>query len=213
MVAPLAAACGVPIAKMSGRGLGFTGGTVDKMESIPGFRTSLSPEEFLSQVNDIGISVIGQTAHITPADKKLYALRDVTATVDSFRTDSLKHHEQKTGSRQRHAIVLDVKVGDGAFMENHEDASVLANLMVKIGNNAGRRTAAAITEMGQPLGKAVGNSIEVIEAIETQGKGPSDITHLAEKLSGNGISRRQGKTPEEGMGDDGRSSQRRQRSG
>ena len=200
MVAPLAAACGVPIAKMSGRGLGFTGGTVDKMESIPGFRTSLSPEEFLSQVNDIGISVIGQTAHITPADKKLYALRDVTATVDSFGliASSIMSKKLAAGSD---AIVLDVKVGDGAFMENHEDASVLANLMVKIGNNAGRRTAAAITEMGQPLGKAVGNSIEVIEAIETlKGKGPSDITHLAEKLSGIMVYLGgKAKTPEEGM--------------
>ncbi len=200
VVAPLAAACGVPIAKMSGRGLGFTGGTVDKMESIPGFSTSLSPEEFLSQVNDIGISVIGQTAHITPADKKLYALRDVTATVDSFGliASSIMSKKLAAGSD---AIVLDVKVGDGAFMENHEDASVLANLMVKIGNNAGRRTAAAITEMGQPLGKAVGNSIEVIEAIETlKGKGPSDITHLAEKLSGIMVYLGgKAKTPEEGM--------------
>lgn len=184
VVAPLAAACGVPIAKMSGRGLGFTGGTVDKMESIPGFRTSLSAEEFLSQVNDIGISVIGQTGHLTPADKKIYALRDVTATVDNFGliASSIMSKKLAAGSD---AIVLDVKVGDGAFMENHKDASILANLMVKIGNNAGRRTVAAITEMGQPLGRAVGNSIEVIEAIETlKGKGPRDITELACKLSG-----------------------------
>lgn len=184
VVAPLAAACGVPIAKMSGRGLGFTGGTVDKMEAIPGFRTSLESEEFLTQVNDIGISVIGQTAHITPADKKLYALRDVTATVDSFGliASSIMSKKLAAGSD---AIVLDVKVGDGAFMENRQDAATLANLMVKIGNNAGRRTVAAITEMGQPLGKAVGNSIEVIEAIETlKGNGPADITELAVKLSG-----------------------------
>ena len=164
IVAPLASACGVPIAKMSGRGLGFTGGTVDKMESIPGFRTSLEPEEFLNQVNTIGMAVIGQTAHITPADKKLYALRDVTATVDNFGliASSIMSKKLAAGSD---AIVLDVKVGDGAFMENLEDAVTLADLMVDIGRNAGRRTVAAITEMGQPLGCAVGNALEVIAAI------------------------------------------------
>ena len=184
VVAPLASACGVPIAKMSGRGLGFTGGTVDKMESIPGFRTALEPSEFLNQVNEISMAVIGQTAHITPADKKLYALRDVTATVDNFGliASSIMSKKLAAGSD---AIVLDVKVGDGAFMENLEDAVTLASLMVEIGNSAGRRTVAAITEMGQPLGKAVGNSLEVIEAIETlKGRGPADITELALKLSG-----------------------------
>ncbi|MCI7147518.1 MAG: pyrimidine-nucleoside phosphorylase [Firmicutes bacterium] len=184
VVAPLASACGVPIAKMSGRGLGFTGGTVDKMESIPGFRTALAPQEFLDQVNHVGMAVIGQTAHITPADKKLYALRDVTATVDNFGliASSIMSKKLAAGSD---AIVLDVKCGDGAFMENKEDAVKLAELMVEIGNNAGRRTVAAITEMGQPLGKAVGNSLEVIEAIETlKGKGPDDITQLALRLSG-----------------------------
>lgn len=184
IVAPLAASLGVPVAKMSGRGLGFTGGTVDKMESIPGFRTTLEPEEFLNQVNNIKLSVIGQTAHITPADKKLYALRDVTATVDNFGliASSIMSKKLAAGSD---AIVLDVKVGDGAFMENEKDAEILAELMVDIGNKAGRRTVAAITEMGQPLGKAVGNSLEVIEAIQTlKGQGPEDITQLAERLSG-----------------------------
>lgn len=184
VVAPLAAACGVPIAKMSGRGLGFTGGTVDKMESIPGFKTSLEPEEFLNQVNTMGMAVIGQTAHITPADKKLYALRDVTATVDNLGLISSSIMSKKLAAGSD-AIVLDVKCGDGAFMENIEDAVKLAEMMVEIGNSAGKRTVAAITEMGQPLGKAVGNSIEVMEAIETlKGKGPEDITELAIKLSG-----------------------------
>lgn len=184
VVAPLAAACGVPIAKMSGRGLGFTGGTVDKMESIPGFRTSLEAKEFIDQVNNMGMAVIGQTAHITPADKKLYALRDVTATVDNFGLISSSIMSKKLAAGSD-AIVLDVKCGDGAFMENIDDAVKLAHMMVEIGNSAGRRTVAAITEMGQPLGKAVGNSIEVIEAIETlKGKGPADITELALRLSG-----------------------------
>ena len=184
VVAPLAAACGVPIAKMSGRGLGFTGGTVDKMESIPGFRTSMEPEEFLAQVNRIGMAVIGQTAHITPADKKLYALRDVTATVDNngLISSSIMSKKLAAGSD---AILLDVKVGDGAFMENIDAARELAELMVDIGDRAGRRTVAAITDMNQPLGCAVGNALEVIEAIETlKGKGPEDITELGEKLAG-----------------------------
>ncbi len=184
IVAPLAAACGVPVAKMSGRGLGFTGGTVDKMEAIPGFRTTLEPDEFLKQVNDIGMAVIGQSGHITPADKKLYALRDVTSTVDNFGliASSIMSKKLAAGSD---AIVLDVKCGDGAFMENLEDAVTLADLMVDIGYDAGRRTVACITDMNQPLGRAVGNSLEVIEAIETlKGHGPRDITELAEKLAG-----------------------------
>lgn len=184
VVGPLAAACGVPVAKMSGRGLGFTGGTVDKMESIPGFRTTLEEEEFMELVNRVGLSVIGQTAHIAPADKKLYALRDVTATVDnlSLITASIMSKKLASGSD---AIVLDVKCGNGAFMENLEEAVELAKGMVDIGNADGKKTIAVITDMNQPLGHAVGNSNEVIEAIETlKGKGPVDITQLALTLSG-----------------------------
>ncbi len=184
VVAPLASACGVPIAKMSGRGLGFTGGTVDKMESIPGFRTVLEPDEFLNQVNEIGMAVMGQSGHITPADKKLYALRDVTSTVDNFGliASSIMSKKLAAGSD---AIVLDVKCGDGAFMENLDDAITLADLMVDIGYDAGRRTVACITDMNQPLGKAVGNALEVQEAIDTlKGRGPEDITELSKKLAG-----------------------------
>lgn len=184
VVAPIVASVGVPVAKMSGRGLGFTGGTVDKMESIPCFRTALEPEEFLNQVNRIGIAVVGQTAHITPADKKLYALRDVTQTVDNFGliASSIMSKKLASGSDK---ILLDVKVGDGAFMENIEDATTLGELMVDIGTKAERKTVAVISDMNQPLGKAVGNSLEVIEAIETlKGNGPEDITQLAVFLSG-----------------------------
>lgn len=183
VVGPLAAACGVPIAKMSGRGLGFTGGTVDKMESIPGFRTTLEATEFISLVNRVGLSVIGQTAHIAPADKKLYALRDVTATVDnlSLITSSIMSKKLASGSD---AIVLDVKCGNGAFMERFEDACELGELMVEIGKADGKKTIAVITDMNQPLGLAVGNSLEVIEAIETlKGNGPKDITELSLKLA------------------------------
>ncbi|MDO4395877.1 MAG: pyrimidine-nucleoside phosphorylase [Clostridia bacterium] len=184
IVAPLAAACGVPIAKMSGRGLGFTGGTVDKMESIPGFRTAMEPEEFIAQVNDIGMAVIGQTGHIAPADKKIYALRDVTGTVEnlSLISSSIMSKKLAAGSD---AIVLDVKCGDGAFMKTPEDASALGKTMCEIGQAAGKKTVALITDMNQPLGKAVGNSLEVIEAIETlKGQGPADITELSLRLAG-----------------------------
>jgi pyrimidine-nucleoside phosphorylase len=183
VVGPLAAACGVPIAKMSGRGLGFTGGTVDKMESIPGFRTTLEANEFISLVNRVGLSVIGQTAHIAPADKKLYALRDVTATVDnlSLITSSIMSKKLASGSD---SIVLDVKCGSGAFMEQFEDACELGELMVEIGKADGKKTIAVITDMSQPLGLAVGNSLEVIEAIETLKKrGPKDITELSLTLA------------------------------
>ena len=184
IVAPIAAACGIPVAKMSGRGLGFTGGTVDKMESIPGFKTSLDKSEFIELVNAHGISVIGQTTRIAPADKKIYALRDVTATVEnlSLITSSVMSKKLASGSD---AIVLDVKCGNGAFMESFDEACALGQLMVDIGNNDGKKTIAVITDMNQPLGRAVGNSVEVIEAIETlKGKGPSDITELSVKLAG-----------------------------
>ena len=184
IVGPLAAACGVPIAKMSGRGLGFTGGTVDKMESIPGFQTAIAEATFLDLVNRNGLAVIGQTAHIAAADKKIYALRDVTATVDniSLITASIMSKKLASGSD---AIVLDVKCGNGAFMETLEDACALGRGMVDIGTADGKRTIALITDMSQPLGFAVGNSLEVIEAIETlKGRGPKDITELSLVLAG-----------------------------
>ena len=165
IVAPLAASCGVPIAKMSGRGLGFTGGTVDKLESIPGFRVSMSSDQFIRQVNECGIAVIGQTGHIAPADKKIYALRDVTGTVEnlSLITSSIMSKKLAAGSD---AILLDVKCGSGAFMKTQEDAEALAELMVSIGNSSGKVTAAVITDMDQPLGMYIGNALEVEEAID-----------------------------------------------
>lgn len=184
IVGPIAAACGVPIAKMSGRGLGFTGGTVDKMESIPGFRVVMEKEEFIEQVNDVGIAVIGQTGHIAPADKKIYALRDVTGTVEnlSLITSSIMSKKLASGSD---AILLDVKCGSGAFMKNEEDAVKLAELMVEIGKADGKKTMAVITDMDQPLGCAVGNSLEVREAIQVlKGQGPEDITELCVQLAG-----------------------------
>ncbi len=184
IVAPLCAAAGVRVAKMSGRGLGFTGGTVDKMESIPGFCTSLETKRFIDTVNSCGMSVIGQSAHIAAADKLIYALRDVTATVDNIGliTSSVMSKKLASGSD---AIVLDVKCGSGAFMKTPEDAETLAEWMVEIGKRAGKSMAAFITDMEQPLGLGVGNSIEIIEAIETlKGKGPEDITELSVKLAG-----------------------------
>jgi len=181
-LAPMVAACGVKIAKMSGRGLGHTGGTIDKLESFPGFTTEISTKQFMEQVERIGISIMGQTLNIAHADKKLHALRDVTATVDNMSLIASSIMSKKLASGAD-AIVLDVKTGSGAFMKKEEDAFALAEEMVMIGKHAGRKTAAVITDMDQPLGFAVGNALEVKEAIETlRGNGPEDFQKLCMTL-------------------------------
>lgn len=182
VLGPMVAAVGVKTAKMSGRGLGYTGGTIDKLESIPGFSTSLDVQTFMKNVSEIGIAVTGQTGNLAPADKKMYALRDVTATVDNIAliTSSIMSKKLASGAD---IIVLDVKVGSGAFMKTEQKAYELAREMVRIGTGAGRKVSAVISEMDQPLGLAVGNALEVIEAIDTlKGNGPKDLLELCVAL-------------------------------
>lgn len=184
IAAPIAAAAGVPVAKMSGRGLGFTGGTIDKLESIPGYTTDIAVEDFMRQVNSCGIALIGQTKEVASADKIFYALRDVTATVDniSLIASSILSKKLALGSD---GILFDIKCGEGAFMKNLRDAEDLGRLMVETVRKEGKKAMAVISDMNQPLGRAVGNSIEVIESIEVlKGKGPEDITELSLTLAG-----------------------------
>lgn len=185
VVAPLVASLGVKVAKMSGRGLGHTGGTIDKLESIPGFKTDLSEEEFLKNVNEIGVCIVGQNRDLAPADKKLYALRDVTATVDSLPLVVSSIMGKKLAADDD-CIVLDVKTGSGAFAKSLEDSRTLAKVMVDIGKQAGKKMLALITDMDRPLGNAIGNTLEVKEAIDTlNGHGPEDFTEICIILATN----------------------------
>ncbi len=185
IVAPLVASCGIKIAKMSGRGLGHTGGTVDKLESIPGFKTDIPVEEFEKIVNETGIAIVGQSAELAPADKKLYALRDVTATVDSMPLIASSIMGKKLAADDD-CIVLDVKTGSGSFMKTIEQSKELARIMVDIGKNAGKKTLALITDMDIPLGNAIGNALEVKEALEIlNGNGPADLTEVCLSLATN----------------------------
>lgn len=185
IIGPIVAACGVPVAKMSGRGLGHTGGTIDKLESIPGFRTNLSAEEFTGNVREIGLAVAGQTGNLAPADKKIYALRDVTGTVDNISLIAASIMSKKLASGSD-AIVLDVKTGSGAFMKTVEEAAALARKMVDIGRGAGKRMMALLTEMDRPLGLAIGNALEVSEAVEIlKGEGPQDLREVCLELAAN----------------------------
>lgn len=182
VLTPIIASLGVPVAKMSGRGLGHTGGTIDKLESFSGFSTEISEEKFIDSVNTIGIAIAGQTANLAPADKKLYALRDVTATVDQMSLIASSIMSKKLASGAD-AIVLDVKTGNGAFMQKEEDAIALAKAMVDIGNRAGKKTVAVITDMDEPLGNAVGNALEIKEVIDAlHGEGPADLMEVVYAL-------------------------------
>ena len=197
ILAPIVASLGCKVAKMSGRGLGHTGGTVDKLEAIPGYKTTLTGEEFLTQVSEIGVAVIGQSGNLAPADKKLYALRDVTATVDSIPliASSIMSKKLAAGS---HSIVLDVKFGSGAFMKTEEDAAALARAMVDIGTECGRNVSAVLTNMDIPLGCGIGNALEVEEAMEVlRGEGPADLRTVSVVLASHMVSLSLGITVEE----------------
>ena len=185
IISPIVASLGVPVAKMSGRGLGHTGGTIDKLESIPHMRTSLTHEEFLNTVKKVGFSIIGQSGNIVPADKKLYALRDVTGTVDSMQLIAASVMSKKIAAGAD-CILLDVKTGSGAFMKTLDDSVKLAKTMVSIAKSVGKKAVALITNMDRPLGKAIGNSLEIIEACDTlKGKGPRDLTEISIELAAN----------------------------
>lgn len=185
IISPIVASLGVPVAKMSGRGLGHTGGTIDKLESIPHMRTSLTHEEFLNTVKKVGLSIIGQSGNIVPADKKLYALRDVTGTVDSMQLIAASVMSKKIAAGAD-CILLDVKTGSGAFMKTLDDSVKLAKTMVNIAKSVGKKAVALITNMDRPLGKAIGNSLEIIEACDTlKGKGPRDLTEISIELAAN----------------------------